>query len=136
MHENSEAPKQPKTDYKRLKLAAVVFTLGGVVLFGYFIYAVGFWEIVEGIGRFGVAGFAVILLIYFLRICARAWAWSLSVTEPHDLRLTDSIPAVIIGEALSSTIPLGILISGTSKVIAVRRRIPLLAGFSSVATEN
>jgi hypothetical protein len=37
---------------------------------------------------------------------------------------------------MSSTIPLGILISGTSKAIAVRHRIPLVAGLSSVATEN
>lgn len=33
-------------------------------------------------------------------------------------------------------IPLGILISGTSKAIAVRRRVPLVVGLSSVATEN
>ena len=50
--------------------------------------------------------------------------------------LHDTVSAVIIGEALSSTIPLGILISGTSKAIAVRKRIPLVAGLSSVATEN
>lgn len=66
----------------------------------------------------------------------RASAWKLSVHEPLSLRLKDTIPAVIIGEALSSTIPIGIMISGTSKVIAVRKRIPMVAGFSSVATEN
>lgn len=122
--------------FKRLKLAAVVLTLFGIGLFGYFIYAVGFGEIVDGIVRFGIAGFAVILLIYFLRLCARSLAWNLSVHEPDSLTLKDSLPAVIIGEALSSTIPLGILISGTSKAIAVRKRLPLVAGFSSVATEN
>ena len=37
---------------------------------------------------------------------------------------------------MSSSIPLGILISGTSKAIVVRNRIPLVAGLSSVATEN
>ena len=42
----------------------------------------------------------------------------------------------MIGEAMSSTIPLGILISGTSKAVAVRKRIPLVVGLSSVATEN
>jgi hypothetical protein len=46
------------------------------------------------------------------------------------------MPAVVIGEAMSNTIPLGILISGTSKAVAVRRHIPLVAGLSSVATEN
>ena len=33
-------------------------------------------------------------------------------------------------------IPLGILVSGTAKAVAVKRRIPLVVGLSSVATEN
>ena len=43
---------------------------------------------------------------------------------------------MIIGEAMSSMIPLGILVSGTSKAIAVRRKVPLVVGLSSIATEN
>lgn len=129
-------PVIPTARFSRLKIAAAVLTLFGLILFGYFVYAVGFWEIVEGIERFGVVGFGVILANYFLRICTRAWAWKLAVHEPDHLAMSDTVPAVIIGEALSSTIPLGILISGTSKAVAVRRRIPLVSGLSSVATEN
>jgi hypothetical protein len=125
----------PKNLY-RLKIIAVLLTLGGLGLFAYFVYAVGFYEILDGVTRFGILGFAVILLIYFVRICLRAYAWKLSVYEPYHLGLRDTVPAVIIGEALSSTIPLGILISGTSKAVAVRNRIPLVGGLSSVATEN
>jgi hypothetical protein len=66
----------------------------------------------------------------------RASAWTLSVYEPYVLRLRDTIPAVIIGEAMSSMIPLGILVSGTAKAIAVRKRVPIAVGLSSVATEN
>lgn len=120
----------------RLKILGVLFTLFGIGLFGYFIYTVGFYEILSGIGRIGFAGFAAILFIYFLRICARATAWKLSVYEPYKLDLSDTIPAVIIGEAMSSMIPLGILVSGTSKAIAVKNRVPLVVGFSSIATEN
>jgi hypothetical protein len=78
----------------------------------------------------------VILLLHLVRIYVRAFAWKLSVHEPYSLSIRDTMPAVVIGEAMSSTIPLGILISGTSKAIAVRNRIPLVAGLSSVATEN
>jgi hypothetical protein len=120
----------------RLKILAAVFTLGALALFGGFVYAVGFSEIYEGILKFGLVGFAVILFLYFIRIVARAYAWKLSVHEPYSLSTRDTIPAVVIGEAMSSTIPLGILISGTSKAVAVRHRIPLVGGFSSVATEN
>lgn len=120
----------------RLKIAGALLTLGGIGLFSYFVYAVGVGELVDGVVRFGVVGFAVILVLFFARIFVRAWAWSLSVYEPYFLKLRDTIPAVIIGEATSSVIPLGILISGTTKAVAVRHRLPLVVGLSSVATEN
>lgn len=132
----SPIPSISESKFNRLTLIAIFLTLGGIALFGYFVYAVGFWEIWNGISRFGVGGFAVILALYFARLVVRASAWKLSVHEPLSLKLRDTVPAVIIGEAMSSTIPLGILISGTSKAVAVRRRIPLVAGLSSVATEN
>lgn len=132
----TNSPNISPSHLTRLKLAAVVLTAVGIALFVYFIYAIGFKEIVGGIARFGVAGFVGILLIFLARICVRAWAWKLSVYDPYALSLRDTIPAVVIGEAMSSTIPLGILISGTSKAVAVRHRIPLVAGLSSVATEN
>lgn len=122
--------------FYRLKILGITLTVGGVALFSYFVYSVGFREIVSDVSKFGLAGFASILVIYFARICSRAFAWKLSVYEPYKLSLLDTIPAVIIGEAMSSMIPLGILVSGTSKAVAVRKRIPLVVGLSSVATEN
>lgn len=139
-----QAPKDP--DFRtprlsakhtsRLTIIGAILTIGGISLFSYFVYAVGVSEIIANIDRFGFAGFAVILAIYFLRICARAGAWTLSVYAPYSLRMKDTVPAVIIGEAMSSMIPLGILISGTTKAVAVRKRVPLVVGLSSVATEN
>ncbi len=120
----------------RLKIAAVVFTLLGVALFAYFVYSVGFWEILAGIGKIGFGGFLTILFLYFLRIAVRASAWKLCVSEPYKLDLRDTLPAVIMGEALSSLIPLGILVSGTAKAVAVKKRVPFVIGLSSVATEN
>lgn len=120
----------------RLKIVGLLFTLGGIGLFAYFIYVEGFHFIVRDVRRIGLIGFAFIIGLYFLRILVRAWAWKLSVYEPYKLSLKDTIPAVIIGEALSALIPLGILISGTAKAVAVRKRVPLVVGLSSVATEN
>jgi len=139
-----QAPEQPDLrtprlsakHTNRLTILGILLTVGGIGLFAYFVYTTGVGEIVANIGRFGVAGFAIILAVYFLRICARAGAWKLSVYEPYTLRMKDTIPAVVIGEAMSSMIPLGILISGTAKAVAVRKRVPLVVGLSSVATEN
>ncbi len=122
--------------FNRLKIAAAALTLFGIGLFAYLIYTVGLSDILSGIEKIGFFGFVVIIFIYFLRIFFRATAWKLSVYEPYKLDLRDTVPAVIIGEALSSLIPLGILISGTSKALAVKNRVPLVVGFSSVATEN
>jgi hypothetical protein len=120
----------------RLKVLGLFLTLGGVGLFGYFIYIEGLSDIEADIARFGWIGFVMILGLYFLRIVSRAWAWKLSVYEPYSLTLWETIAAVMIGEALSALIPLGILISGTAKAVAVRKHIPLVVGLSSVATEN
>jgi hypothetical protein len=128
--------KTPRRGMNRIKIAALLLTAAGVGLFAYFVYSIGLDEIRDGIGRFSLIGFGIILALYFIRICARAAAWRLCTHEPYSLRMRDTVPAVMIGEALSSTVPLGILISGTSKAIAVRKRIPLVAGMSSVATEN
>lgn len=131
---------RPRTSSQKhingLKIAGVLLTLGGVALFSYFIYSIGIDEILKGIENIGFAGFGIILLIYFLRICARAMSWKLSVYDAPNVELRDTIPAVIIGEALSAMIPLGILISGTAKAVAIRHRVPLVVALSSVATEN
>lgn len=113
-----------------------MLTIIGIGLFSYFVYSVGVHEIYEGVLRVGVTGVVVVLSIHFVKILVRAYAWKLCVHAPYSLSMRDTLPAVVIGEAMSSTIPLGILASGTAKAIAVRNRIPLVAGLSSVATEN
>lgn len=125
-----------QTNSSKIKLIAAIFSLVGLCLFVYLVYSIGFYEIVESVKTFGFLGFAVILSLYFVRIFLRASCWKLSVYEPFQIGLKETIPAVIIGEAVSSMIPLGILASGTAKAIAVRKKIPLVIGLSSVATEN
>ena len=132
----SQIPKSNSKHLNRLKIIGAVLTAIGIALFVYFVYSVGFYTILDGISKIGFDGFALIVFIFFLRIRARAFAWKLSVPEPYKLSLRDTIPAVVIGEATSSLIPLGILVSGTTKAIAVKKRVPLVVGLSSVATEN
>ncbi|MBE7515096.1 MAG: flippase-like domain-containing protein [Chloracidobacterium sp.] len=120
----------------KIKIAAAILTVIGVVLFADMLWTVGLDELWGGIERFGAVGFAVILALFFVRIVIRAYAWSLSVYGPYYLKMRQTVPAVVIGEATSSVIPLGILMSGTAKAVAVRDRVPLAVGLSSVATEN
>lgn len=131
-----QPPKNKRQTSKSLKIFGAVLTVAGLALFVYFIYSVGVYEILGGILRIGISGFLVILLGYFARILIRSIAWKLCVNEPYKLSIFDTLQAVVIGEALSSMIPLGILISGTAKAVAVRRRVPFVVAFSSIATEN
>lgn len=108
----------------------------GIGLFSYLVYSVGVHKIYGGVVKVGITGVAVVIGIHFIKICLRAYAWKLCVHGPYSLSIKDTLPAVVIGEAMSSTIPLGILASGTAKAVAVRNRIPLVAGLSSIATEN
>jgi len=124
------------TRSKRLRILGLVATVIGAGLFGFLVYSVGLDEIGSHITEFGFPAFLSILSIFFVRICMRAAAWQLSVPRPYRLRFQDTIPAVLIGEAMSSIVPLGIMISGTAKAVAVRKKVPLVVGLSSVATEN
>lgn len=135
--DNQKKSQQPKKkNVQRLKTLGVIFTVFGVALFSYFIYNVGYEVILNGIAKIGFDGFAVILFLYLLKLSVRATAWRFSVHDPYKLDFKDTLPAVIIGEALSSIIPLGILVSGTAKAVAVRKKVPLVVGLSSIATEN
>jgi len=133
---SQRAPGISRKNTNRLKALGVLLTLLGLGLFSYFVYSVGVHEIAANVEKFGWAGFAIILFLYFARMATRATAWKLSVYEPYALTFRDTMTAVLIGEALSSMIPLGILVSGTTKAVAVRKRVPLVVGLSSVATEN
>jgi len=134
--DSSKQAKPPRKNLGWLKVAVAVMTVAGLALFAYFIYAVGLDDLLVGVSRFGLTGFTIILAVYFLRMAVRAMAWRMSVYEPYSLSFRDTLAAVLIGEAMSSLIPLGILVSGTSKAVAVRHRVPLVVGLSSVATEN
>lgn len=124
-----------KNKITRLHVAGFVLTLTGIGLFSYFVYEAGIGEIWNGVSRLGW-GFLLIVALYAVKISTRVLAWRLCVEEPHRLSFANGFRAVMMGEALSVMIPLGILISGTSKAVAVRNQLPLVVGLSSVAIEN
>lgn len=121
--------------FNRLHLIGLILTALGIALFVYFVSQAGVEEIWSGITKLGL-GFLIVLAIHGLKLISRALAWKLCVEKPYHLKLLHAFKAVVIAEALNTMIPLGILISGTSKAVVVRRRIPFVVGLSSVAVEN
>jgi hypothetical protein len=121
---------------KLLRIMGILMTVAGIALFAFFINRVGIDEVLNGVKKIGWDGFAIILIAYLVRISARALSWSFAVYEPYKISFKDTLPAVLMGEAMSSLIPMGPIISGTTKVVAVKRKVPLMVGFSSITIEN
>jgi hypothetical protein len=123
------------TKLTRLQIAGIVLTTLGFALFVFFVYTAGVEEIFGGISRLGW-GFLVVLALHAVKISTRVYAWTMCVERHYRLKFVDGFRAVMIGEALSAMIPLGILMSGTAKAVAVRKQVPLVVGLSSIAIEN
>src|SRR5207248_9820439 len=124
------------TNRKRFTPIGIIFTLGGVVLFAYFVKQASVSQIVDGIRRLG-AGFILILIISAVRHIARSIAWMVCVEAPHRLRFRDALRARLMGDAIGNILPFAsFVISEPAKPALIRDRVPLLAGFSAIVIEN
>lgn len=119
----------------RWRLGSLVAALLGLVLFAYTLRETGAAEVVDGFRRVGAA-FLVILALSGLRLAARAWAWVLCTDKPHALRLRDTFPALVSGDALGNLTPLGLFVSEVTKAAFVRHRVSLMGALSGIAVEN
>ncbi|BCS31887.1 hypothetical protein TBR22_A10900 [Luteitalea sp. TBR-22] len=109
--------------------------LGGVLLFGYTLRQTGLDTIASGFARVGWA-FVGIVALGGLRFAVRAWAWVLCTDPPHRLRLRDTFPALVGGDALGNLTPLGLVVSEPTKAAYVRDRVSLMNALSGIAVEN
>ncbi|HEX8143389.1 MAG TPA: lysylphosphatidylglycerol synthase domain-containing protein [Pyrinomonadaceae bacterium] len=126
---------QNKTASKRFTPLGIVFAILGLLLFIYFVRSAGTAEILDGIGRLG-AGFLLVLAVSSLRPVVRSLAWTRCFEGPYQLRFRDALWAYLIGDAIGTLVPLGIIVSEPAKAALVRKRVPLMAGLSALAVEN
>ena len=70
-------------------------------------------------------GFLVIILLSGFRLLVRAWAWTLCTPADAGLRVRDTFPAFLTGDALGNLTPLGLFASEATKAVYVRHRVPL-----------
>jgi len=126
----------PARNRKRFTPFGIIFTLGGVVLFAYFVKQAGLSQIADGIRRLG-AGFILILMISAVRHVVRSVAWMACVEAPHRLRFWDALRARLMGDAIGNILPLAsFVISEPARPALIRDRLPLMAGFSAMVIEN
>jgi hypothetical protein len=130
---NHHPDKKSKT--KRFTPIGIIFAVLGLLLFAYFVKRAGVEEVVEGIKRLG-AGFLLVLLISGVRPVVRILAWMRSIEGEHRLRFRDAFKAYLVGDALGTLLPLGLIVSEPTKVALVRKRVPVVVGLSALAVEN
>jgi len=114
----------------------IISFLAGVGLFVYLVKETGLSTVVRYLAMMGW-GFVWILSLSAARNCARAGSWYFSI-EPAQRRITfwQVINVMLAGEAIKYLTATGPLLSEPAKAAMVRRRVPLLQGFSSVLIEN
>ena len=114
----------------------IIFAIGGVLLFVYFVRKAGVGQIVDGIRRLG-AGFLLILAISAVRQIVRSLVWTLCMEEPYRLRFRDAFRARVMGDAIGNVLPFAsFVISEPAKPALIRDRVPFMAGLSAIAIEN
>lgn len=132
----SDAPAPTRTRARTgITPGGVVAALFGAALFAYTLRQTSLAPILAGMRSVGW-GFVAILGLSGIRVLARAWAWSLCTEGPTPLRLRDTAPAIVTGDALGNLTPLGLFVSEPTKAVFVRHRVPLMTAVSGLAIEN
>lgn len=119
----------------RLSPLGVAAAIGGLVLFAWTLQRTGLEPVYEGVRRVGY-GFGVILALSGVRFLIRGGAWTLCAEGEPRLRVADTLPALVAGDALGNLTPLGLLASEPAKAAFVRHRISLMSAASAITIEN
>ena len=114
-----------------LKVAAGIV---GVALFAQSVRILGPERILDGLGRVGW-GFAAILLLSGAREAARTLAWMRTIEGPVPLRFPQAFRARLVGEALSTLLPMGIAVGEPAKASHLGAGIPFTTALSALAVE-
>jgi hypothetical protein len=114
---------------------SVAAALFGAALFWLTLRQIGTDEVVAGMRSVGW-GFLVIILLSGIRLLVRAWAWTLCTPAGAGLRVRDTFPAFLTGDALGNLTPLGLFASEATKAVYVRHRVPLGVAISGLTIEN
>ena len=119
-----------------LKWLQIFSFVAGLALFAYLIKQTGLSILRQYLALMGW-GFAAILGLSALRVGLRTASWYYAIDPPHRLVTFWSLANVMLaGEAIKYLTATGPLLGEPAKAAMLRRRVPLVAGFSSVIVEN
>jgi hypothetical protein len=118
----------------RRQIFRAAAAVAGVALFAQSLHLVGLERILEGFSRVGW-GFTAILLLSGAREAARTLAWMRTVEGPAPLRFPQALRARLVGEALNTLLPMGMVVGEPIKASHAGTDIPFATAFSALAVE-
>jgi hypothetical protein len=134
--EDDRSARQPGArERRRVTPGGVAAAVFGAALFALTLRTLELDEVAESLRKVGW-GFLLIVALSGLRLAVRAWAWAICTDAEPGLRMRDTFPAFLTGDALGNLTPLGLFASEATKAVYVRHRVPLGAAVSGLTIEN
>src|SRR5437764_3777349 len=106
----------------------------GAGMFLYSLHVLGLAQVQDTLARIGWS-FAGILALSGAREVVRTLAWMRTVEGPDRLPFRDAFPARLAGEALSTLLPMGMLIGEPAKAEHVGDRLPFATALGALMIE-
>ena len=119
-----------------LKALQIISLISGLALFAYLIKQTGLETLAQYLKMMGW-GFAFIIALSVLRNLARAASWYYSIDPSRrNVGYWSLMNVMLAGEAIKYLTATGPLLGEPAKAAMVRRKVPLVEGFSSIVVEN
>jgi len=112
---------------------SVVASLAGAALLAWQTQVAGPRAVARGLLAIG-PGFAVILLLSFVRFLCRSVAWHALIDPP--IRFRRVLAAMLAGDALGNVTPLGLLASEPAKALYLRHDVDPTRALAALTVEN
>jgi hypothetical protein len=113
-----------------LALVAIV----ALAMFAQSVRQLGLEQMIEGLDRVGW-GFVAIVLLSGAREAVRTLAWMRTTEGPVPLRFPQAFRARLVGEALNTLLPMGLVVGEPTKASHAGSDIPFATAFNALVVE-
>jgi len=128
-------PRPGERKRRRVTPGSVAAALFGAALFALTLRQTRLDEVLAGMHSVGW-GFLLIIVLSGIRLLVRAFAWTLCTPSAAGLRVRDTFPAFLTGDALGNLTPLSLAASEPAKAVYLGQRVDTTQAFAALTAEN
>lgn len=121
---------------QHIKILQIISLFIGVIIFAYFVYSIGFYEILNSFRLVGF-GFVILIILSAFRFLARSLAWFYCIDKGRrNVSLFTLFNARLAGESVRVLSFTGPFLGEPSKAFLLRDQLPMKYGVSSILVDN